>query len=267
MYKLRIISFYNLYIVIIFFALSFSSSSCVSPKKINYFNDLKDDTMGAKPIVMNHVTTFVDPKIESNDVLSITVQTTAQGEGNAPMSSNASASRDVSNGFLVDKDGNVEIALIGKVKVAGLTTAEARDLLRQKAQLYYKEPVVIVRIINFDIMVLGDVGRPGVVTLSNEKAGIIDVIGLAGDLQLTAKRKNILLIRSEGDEKKFIRLDVTSSNIFRSPYYYVKQHDVIIVEPSDYKIQNSDNSFLRYFGIGTSLISIVSLLFAFKVIK
>jgi polysaccharide export outer membrane protein len=241
--------------------------SCVSPKKVLYFSDLRQDTMGEPPIVMPHTTPYVDPKIESNDILSITVQTTAQNEGNTPMASNNASGRDIYSGFLVDKDGMVDVALLGPVKVGGLTTREAKELVRQKAQLYYKEPVVNVRILNFDIEVLGDVGKPGIVTIPNEKASVLDVMAYAGDLPLTAKRKNILLIRSEGDQKKFVRLDMTSSNIFQSPYYWVKQHDVLYVEPSNFKIQNSDNTFTRYFGIGTSIISVISLLIAFKVIK
>lgn len=223
--------------------------------------------MGDPPVVIQHTTPFVDPKIEPNDILSITVQTTAQNEGNAPMAANNLGGKDIYSGFLVDREGNVEVALIGFVHVAGLTTKEARELLKQKAKVFYKDPVVNVRIMNFDVMVLGDVAKEGNVTIPSEKASIVDVLGLAGDLNLTAKRKNILLIRTEGDEKKFVRFDMTSTRIFQSPYYWMKQRDIIYVEPSSYKVQNSDNSFLRYFSIGSSVISVVTLLFAFKVIK
>ena len=259
-------SFTNLFLLFIFFIFVLTES-CVSPKKIVFFNDIRQDTMGQPPIVLQHVTPYIDPKIEPNDILSITVQTIAQNEGNAPMAANNAGSRDLYSGFLVDKDGYVEVALIGMVHVAGLTTQEAKDLLKQKAKAFYRDPVVNVRIMNFDIMVLGDVAKEGNVTIPNEKASIVDVIGLAGDLNMTAKRKNILLIRTEGDQKKFVRFDMTSSQIFQSPYYWMKQRDLIYVEPSNFKIQNSDNSFLRYFSIGSSVISVISLLFAFKVIK
>jgi len=223
--------------------------------------------MGAPPIVISHIPPFTDPLIQPNDILSITVQTTAQNESNSPMASSSSGAKDPLSGFLVDKDGYVEVALIGMVHVGGLTTQQAKDLIRQKANTLYNEPVINVRIVNFDIMVLGDVGRPGIVTVPSEKASVIDVIGMAGDLPLTSKRRNILLIRTEGDQKKFVRLDMTNSAIFHSPYYWVRQRDMLYVEPSNYRIQNSDNSFLRYFGIGTSAISVISLLFAFKIIK
>jgi polysaccharide export outer membrane protein len=257
----------NFGLIVILFLYTFSVA-CVSPKKILYFSDIKQDTMGSPPVVVSHTTPYVDPKILPNDILSITVQTIAQNEGNAPMAPNSlGGGKDLYTGFLVDKDGYVEVSLIGYVKVGGLTTQEAKEVLKQKAKTYYKEPVVNVRILNFDIQVLGDVGKAGIVTIPSEKASVIDVIAMSGDLQLTAKRKNILLVRTEGDEKKFVRLDMTSSAIFQSPYYWVRQRDLLYVEPSNYKIQNSDNSFLRYFGIGSSVVSVISLLFAFKVIK
>lgn len=255
------------YCIILFFLMLSLLASCISPKKTLYFGDLPQDSMGVAPIVMEHTTPFVDPKIEPNDILQVTVQTIAQNEGNAPTASTSPGVKDPYAGLLVDKDGYVEVALIGPVQVAGLTTQEAKNRIRSKAMVFYKEPVVNVRIMNFDVMVLGDVTKPGTVTIPSEKASIIDVIGLAGDLSITGKRKNILMVRSEGDQKKFVRFDMTSSKIFQSPYYWVKQRDMIYVEPSEYKIQNSDNSFLRYFSITSSLVSIISLLFAVKVIK
>jgi len=241
------------------------TTSCVSVKKARYFNDLAD-TISA-PIVINS-TVFVDPKIESNDILAFTLQTIVQmDKTNAPITSNSVGTFNALNGFLVDKNGYIELSLIGFVKVGGLTTAEARELIKQKAKEFYKEPVVNVRIANFDISVLGDVNKPGPITLPSEKASIIDAIALSGDLAITAKRDNILLIRTEGTEKKFVRFDIRSSKIFESPYFYLKQRDIIYVEPNRNKIQNSDNTIIRNLGILSSLISIASLLVVFKSLK
>jgi len=252
--------------ILLLLALYVLMGSCVSRKEIVYFQDLADS--GSKPITMLPTTKFTDPKIESNDILAITLQTIVQNkESNAPITTNSPGTFNELNGFLVDQNGYIELSLIGFVKVGGLTTAEARELIKQKAKEFYKEPVVNVRIANFDIVVLGDVNKPGTLTLPSEKASIIDAIALSGDLSLTAKRKNILLIRSEGDEKKYVRFDMSSSEIFQSPYFYLKQRDIIYVEPSKNKIQSSDNTLIRNLGILSSLISIASLALVFKSLK
>lgn len=248
--------------LLVLFVVFIFQSSCISIKKITYFNDLPDTAT----YTINKITPFVDPKIESNDILAITVQTIIPNTS-TPITSSSTGSFNELNGFLVDKDGYIELNLIGFVKVGGLTTSEARELLKQKAKYFFKDPIVNVRIANFDVMVLGDVNRAGVINLPSEKASIIDVIGLAGDLQLTANRKNILLIRTEGDAKKFVRFDITSKDIFQSPYFWMKQHDQVYVEPSKYKIQNSDNSFTRNLSIFTSIFSVLTFFLAFKSIK
>ena len=237
-------------------------SSCVALKNHKYFNDLPDST--SNPYIMNQTTSFVDPKIESNDILAITLQTIVQ---NSLISIAPNSISNELNGFLVDKNGYIELILIGFVKVAGLTTAEARELIKQKAKEFYKDPVINVRISNFDIILLGDVNKAGKITLTNEKASIIDAIALSGDLPLTAKKTNVLLIRSEGDQKKFIRFDLTSKNVFKSPYFYLKQRDMIYVEPSKNKIESSDNTLIRNLGILSSFISLASLVLVFKSIK
>lgn len=236
---------------------------------MTYFHDLSEaaDTMKPGEIITKETAKFVEPKIEPNDILSISITTEAQNESNAPIAGTANSSSTQIDGFLVDKNGYIEYVLLGFVKVAGLTTTEARELIKQKAKEFYKNPIVNVRIVNFDVTVLGDVQRPGRVTIPSEKATILDVISMSGDLQLTAKRKNILLARTEGEETKFVRLDVTSSDIFKSPYFYVKQRDIIYVEQNTYKNQTSDNTVLRYFGFTGAIVAIVSLLFATRIIK
>jgi polysaccharide export outer membrane protein len=232
-----------------------------------YLRDLKDDPRYPNPVEITETTKFTEPRIESNDVLAITLQTPAQSEGNTPISSNTKGAFDVLGGFLVDKDGNIELSLIGFVKVGGLTTSEAREAIKQKAREFYKDPVVNVRIANFDVTVLGDVGRPGIVTVPSEKANVFDVLALTGDLQLTGKRTNVLLVRSEGDKKTFARLDLTNTDIYKSPYFYVKQRDMLYVEPNRFKLSTSDNRLSRGLTIMTAAISLLSLLFIFKVIK
>jgi len=239
-------------------------TSCVSTKKVVYFQDIRDST---GIVMIDHPAKFMDPTIESNDNLAITLQTVIQNNTNTPITTNSVGTFNELNGYLVDKNGYVEIPLIGFVKVGGLTTAEAREVIKQKAKDIYNNPVVNVRIANFEVTILGDVGKPGKIILPSEKASIIDAIALSGDLNLTAKRDNILLIRSEGDEKKCVRFDMRSTQLFQSPYFYLKQRDLIYVEPNKGKIQSSDNTLIRNLGILSSIISIFSLAIVFKSLK
>ncbi len=235
-------------------------------KKGLYFNDIPDTL--ANPMVMAQVTQYTEPLIQSNDILTITIQTIEQNPSNTPITSNTIALFNPLNGFLVDKNGYIELSLIGFIKVAGLTTSEAREIIKQKAREYYKEPVVNCRIANFQVLVLGDVVKPGYSTFPDEKASILDVIGQAGDINLTAKKDDILLIRTEANnEKKFVRLDLNSSSIFQSPYFYLKQRDVLIVRPRNSKIRDSDNRFIKYLGIVSAVVSLTTIILAFRNVK
>jgi len=268
MYKQTRQSCLSFALLLLFVAYTFMTS-CITTRKSIYFNDLKDDSLypGPGPIVMDSITPFVDPKIEKNDVLAITIQTNSQNESNTPITTSSTGSFNALNGFLVDKNGYIELSLIGFVKVEGFTTTEVRELIKQRAKEFWIEPVVNVRIANFDIAMLGDVGRVGNITSVSEKISIVDAIALAGDLQATARRDNILLIRTEGDIKKFVRFDMRTKEIFKSPYFYLKQHDIIYVEPRRDKVQSSDGTFGRYTTYVTTLVSLISVMFAFRIIR
>lgn len=250
---------HNILLLFLAFLLYSSLHSCVLPKRYVYFNNIKNDTLHPGIIVKDSGVAYEEPIILTNDVLSISIQTLAQNEGNE-LIAKSNVSTDLMTGFHVDKNGYVELSLIGFVKVVGLTTTEARELIKQKAKEYYKDPLVNVRIANFDVTVLGDVNNPGIVKMPTEKTSILDVLALAGDLAPTAKRNNILLVRREGDKTRFVRLDVTSTDIFKSPYFYVKQRDYIYVEQSNFKRQTSNGLISRYIGVSSGLVGVVSIL-------
>ena len=252
----------------IFLFLIGSFSSCVAPKNYVYFNNLKSDTLHPGPIVLDSLAKFQDPKIEVNDMLNVSISVFNPLADDALLSAGKSKTESSKeNTHLVDKDGYIELKVVGFIKVAGLTTQEAKDLIKQKAREYYKDPVVNVSIANFEVTVLGDVGKAGVVTVAAEKATILDVLSLCGDLKSTAKRKNILLARTDNNKVTFVRLDLTSTKLYQSPYFYVKQRDFIYVEPNFSSRQNSDNSVTRYTSYIASFSSIFSLLVITNVIK
>ena len=241
-------------------------NSCVATKSIVYFNDLPDTITSQKPVSIQTVK-YQDPVILSNDILAITMQTIDQNETNTPITSSQVAMFNPLNGFLVDKNGNIELSLIGFVHVGGLTTSEAREIIKEKAKEYYKNPVVNVRIANFEVDIIGEIGHPGTYPFVSEKVDIFEALAAAGDLNITGKRTNVLLVRTDGQEKKMIRLDLTSSDVFRSPYFYLRQRDLLYVEPTRYKIETSDNRVSRDIGILSGIISLVTLFLAFKTFK
>ena len=247
---------------LLFLAACTTMTSCISPKRILYFQDFPDTA--SVPFAIKAATPFVDPVIESNDNLAVSIRTIIPGS-QTPIAPTESSFSPIS-GFLVDKDGYIELPLVGFVKVGGLTTTEARELLKQKAKEFFKDPVVSVRISNFEITILG-AGRVGTVNAINEKISIVDALALSGGLPLDARHDNILLIRRKPGESTIIRYNIRTSKIFQSPYFYLKQHDIIYVEPTKYKIQSSDNSFARTVGIVSTVFSLVSLYYIVKSLK
>lgn len=240
------------------------SSSCVSNKKIAYFQDIQ----GVNSAKLENATAYTEPVIQTDDILSINVFTlnpqsgaiVNQAAATPALGGNTNSSLSTQNtGFLVDKNGEIELSLIGKVKVAGLTTYQARELIRGKATDIYKEPNVQLRFANFKVSVLGEVNAPSAYTLPNEKVSILDALSLAGDLTIYGRRENVLVIRDNNGKKEFARLDLNSSEIFNSPYYYLKQNDVVYVEPNKRKVSASNSAQIQTIGVIASVISVIVL--------
>lgn len=137
------------------------------------------------------------------------------------------------SGYLVDSSGEISFPYLGQIKVAGKTREELTKFLQESLTKYIKDPLVYIRILNFKVTVLGDVGNPGTFNIPNEKITMIEALGLAGDLNITALRNNILLIRTSGDKTERYTIDLSSQDIFKSPAYYMQQGDVIYVEANN----------------------------------
>jgi polysaccharide export outer membrane protein len=210
---------------------------------------------------------FKEPIIKPDDILSITIQTidptttAAVNQVSAMPAVGASSAnptgQQVITGFLVDKNGNVGIPMLGTMKLAGLTTYQARQLVEEKASRFFKEPTVQVRFANYKITVIGEVARPATYTVPNEKVTLLDAIGLAGDLTIYGKRENVLLIRDNGGQKEFARFNLNSSDIFKSEYFYLKQNDVVYVEPGKGKVAANNAARTQTFAILGSLLSVI----------
>jgi polysaccharide export outer membrane protein len=138
-------------------------------------------------------------------------------------------------GYLVSPDGNIQFPVIGTISVLGKTKSELGSYISTelKERKLLIDPIVNVRFLNFRVSVLGEVTRPGVFTIPNEKLNILEALGLAGDITIYGKKENVLLIREDDNGQKVIkRLNLNSQEIFNSPYYFLRSNDVIYVEPS-----------------------------------
>ena len=237
--------------------------SCKTYKHVSYFEDYADT---AKPVVLKTVP-FKSPVIQTDDILSISIQTIDNDVTNMlnnsnataaiPVlgSSNAAAQQNVS-GYLVDKDGFIELPFVGRVHVAGLTTAQAKTLITQEVNKYFNDAIVSLRYSNFRVTIIGEVGRPSTYVVPNEKINIFDALGMAGDMTIYGRRENVLLVRDTLNDKKLIRLNLNNKDVVSSPYFYLQSNDIIYVEPNKHKAATTDAYKNRYIAIAASLITL-----------
>ncbi len=206
-------------------------SSCISKKDIVYFQFGEID----QSKVSNKYKTYFKP----DDLLEITISAkdvAAVRPFNLSAvtystSSNSAIGVAQQQTYLIDSEGEVEIPVIGKIKLGGLTREKGIALLKSKLSPdYIKNPHINIKISNFKISVLGDVAMPGNYVIPNERITIIDAIGLAGDLNISGNRKNVLVIREENGMKIKYSINLLSNETFISPVYYLQQNDVVLVE-------------------------------------
>ncbi len=134
-------------------------------------------------------------------------------------------------GYLVSDRGSIAFPQIGKVSVAGMTVVEIREMMAGLLEPFMKNPVVNVRLLSFRVTVSGEVNREGSFNIFNDRITIPEAIARAGGLGEYANRRNILLVRETGGEREYVRIDLTSAEVFSSEHFYLKQNDLLYVEP------------------------------------
>ena len=251
-----------------FVVLLIALNSCTTAKKLKYFQDLPENSQ-LKEIGQSQ---FTEPVIQADDILSINVNTTEADAGQIINARNgvnltaginsATGSIGVGAGYLVDKDGFVEIPILGKVHLSGLTTSAAKEAVRTAAKKYFKDPIVDVRFSNFKVTVLGEVNHPASYFLPNERVTVLDAIGYAGDMTIYGKRNNVLIMRKSPEGKNYVvSVDMTSKDIINSPNFYLKQNDVVYVEPRrGRQDQNTENTVLKYVTVAATVLTALVLL-------
>jgi polysaccharide export outer membrane protein len=234
---------YLIYVMIAVPMLTFLS--CTTSRKTVYFIDQKDAILKSNNLSTKNI-------IQPNDILSIAVTSLNNASTevfNKPNNSFVSTSSVTganlqSPGYLVNDEGTIQFPVIGTMKITGLTTNELRlkltkELLDRKLLV---DPIVIVRQLNFKVSVLGEVSRPSVVNVPNEKISLLEALGLAGDITIYGRKDNVMVIREEDGVKKIKRLNLNSNEIFSSEYYYLKSNDIVYVEANKAKVASSTRS-------------------------
>ena len=251
--------YYNIFLFLSFITIT----SCVNQKQIAYFQkgpNQSDTIAVAKAYI---------PKIQPGDILDIkigslnaaassffnpyssvlsTIDNASSGavsgisgatsSGISPGSGQISAP-----GFLVDSAGTIEMPIIGTLKTAGLNTSELRELIKSRLTKYLKEPTVNVRFLNYKISVMGEVARPSVYVIPNERITLPEALSMAGDLTIFGKRENVLVVRDDNGKKEFGRVNLTSRDVYTSPFYYLHANDVVYVEPGKGKVAQTDKVY------------------------
>lgn len=257
--------------------------SCVSTKKIVYFQGADSLYTQAQQVLQQYEMKLkpadqilVKVTCSEPDLLSVFAQDVVMGTSGGSRGTNSSyvssgASGGMSNayGYTITNDGYVVLPSIGKVHVAGLTTVDAAKEIEEKIKEvnHIADPGVTVNLLNARVAVLGAVKGPRVVSLTSERNTVLDVLSQCGDIADTGLRQKIKLFREVDGQRMMYEMDLTKSNVFESPGYYVQQNDLIYVEPN--KSQSIKSSaFYTFWTAGATIIStlatVTSMIFLIK---
>ena len=233
-------------------------ASCANKKDLIYYQDIQNNWQSSINYVAN--------EIQVNDILYIKVDALIPDSAK-PFNLDINASGSINldtfkvQGYLVSQDGTIVFPILGSLKVAGKTTGELQKMLVAllNDNGYIKDSNVNVRVINSKVTILGEVNHPGTYSFEEQNISLNQAIGYAGDLTIFGKRKDVLLIRENNGTRTYVKLDLTSSDWFSSPYYYVKQNDVIIVNPNGAKVTTA--GYLSGIGSVIGILSFVATMY------
>lgn len=224
-------------------------SSCVQYRDIVSYRE--SPTIPTEPQAINNYQPVV---IQPNDILQVAVSSLAPTAA-APFNSQGEL------GYLVDTKGNITLPTLGDVNLLNLTLEEAQTKLKEALRPYFTEaPIVNVRLQNFKISVNGEVGSPGIFAVGNGRITMIEAITRSGDFTPYSRRDSILIIREFNNERSFGYIDFNSAAVFESPYFYLKQNDVVYVRPNKTKVatvRDPATRVLPFVSIVTGLTALV----------
>lgn len=224
-------------------ALSMVSCSTSHENNLAYFKNTPATVQGAMPQGSDY-----GIKLIADDEISITVSSMAPEATamfNAPLANSAGRGEtEVRNNarlttYIVGRDGNITMPVIGQLNVLGKTTHEVEQMVKQRVAQVVKDPFVKVQLMGYYVNVMGEVKEPGRVKVTGERFTVLDALASCGDLTEYAERSAVMVIREENGQKNYYRINLADTSLFSSPCYYLQQNDVVYVEPNTIKIDNS----------------------------
>lgn len=247
--------------IVLFFVLLVHFISCTPQQKLpNYLEKVSDTTIRAD-------VQLPELRIQKSDLLSIQVYSASTKPEvsdaifNLPAQSAGDGSGS-SAGFLVDVNGNIEYPRIGLIRAEGLTKLQLADTIKRRINekdSVLTDPSVIIRFQNLKVTLLGEVNREGPISVPAERVTILEAIGLAGGIKEYGMKDSVLVIREMDSKRTAGWVDLTSNNLFESPYYHLMQNDVVLVEPSKRKARKTEQEvFYRQAGFVVSLITAIA---------
>lgn len=248
------------YLLFICMPILLSINSCKPKQDIDYMRNIEDVAIKTSIRESNSTIQPADQLIifvlaKDNEV----AKPFNQNYYSADMSqytSMPSRSASVEPSYIVDSKGNIDFPVLGTLNTTNKTIEQFKSELKESLKKYIKDPGINIRTINYKVTVLGEVNRTGTIPIQDgQPTTIWNVIGLAGDLTIYGQRKNVLLIRNVDGETTKHYIDLTDAELFNSPYYYVKQNDVIYVSPN--KARKSASSYGPQVGIWISVASVL----------
>ena len=223
-----------------YYTLIASLLSCASKKDINYFQDT-DSELELLTDIQN---TFNFLDIQPGDILDIQIKAlnpesvfVFQKQSSLNVQQGQGQNRAI-EGYLVGKEGSINLPIVGSIDTSNQNTQSLAQLIEKSLSPYVNNPTVNIRILNFRVSVLGEVNNPGTFTVLEERVSLPQVLGLAGDLTINGDR-TILLIRNENGKNSHHNIDLTSAEFMQSPFYFLKQNDIVYVRPNDARVKSS----------------------------
>jgi len=219
--------------------------ACRPGRDLVYLNDLRG-TAEYQAYLANQTVLRIQP----DDLLGITVSSlspessilfnngvlagsSSANPTEATTVNNALDSKRALEGYLVDKEGNIQFPVLGSVKLGGLTREEAVRKLTADIRKYLKNPLVDLRLLNFRVTVIGEVSQPTSINVPRERINVLEALGLAGDMTPFGRRENVLVIRETEGVRTAARLNLNRKDVLDSPYFYLKQNDIVYIEPDN----------------------------------
>lgn len=221
-------------LLLILLAAAMVFSSCVPQKKIKYLQVKRKAEQEQRYTNPEKFVYRVQPgdnlyiKIISIDERTSNLFNATQGQQGNNMGSDAGI---YLNSYTVNNNGFVDFPLIGQIEVKNLTVEEIKYKLQSSLDEYIKESVVIVKMVNFYVTLLGEVNRPGEYNIYQDELNIFEAVSLAGDMTDFANRDEVMLIRQTKEGSKVVTLDLTRRDFLESDYLYLMPNDIVYVEP------------------------------------